>query len=172
MDQLIQDLLAYGRITQVELPLSKVSLEAEVDAALEQLRREVTQRQAKIEVQRPLPEVRANAVVLEQVLTNLLSNALKFSQDRVPPRVRIWAEPADSRAVRLHVQDNGIGFDPAHAQRIFGMFQRLHDPRKYPGTGIGLVIVRKGVERMGGHVGADSRPGHGARFWIELPPAP
>ncbi len=169
MDQLIQDLLAYGQISQVELPTSKVSLEQELDTVLEQLSREVAQRKAQIEIRRPLPPVQANSVVLEQVLTNLLTNALKFTRDQVPPRVQIWAESANAHAVRLHVQDNGIGFDPAHAKRIFGVFQRLHDPRKYPGTGIGLVIVRKGVERMGGQVGVESRPNQGARFWIELP---
>ncbi len=169
MDQLIRDLLAYGQVTAAELPLSRLSLEARLDAVINDLRHEIRQRQAEIEVQRPLPEVKANSMVLEQVLTNLLSNALKFSKDDIPPKVRIWSALQPNGLVRLYIQDNGIGIDPAYSERIFGLFQRLHNTSKYPGTGVGLVIVRKGIERMGGHAGVESRPGEGAQFWIELP---
>ncbi len=86
------------------------------------------------------------------------------------PVIRIHAEPTP-QAVRLVVEDNGIGIDSAHLDRIFRVFERLHDTKKYPGTGIGLVIVRKGVERMGGKVGVQSTPGVGSKFWFELPPA-
>ncbi len=153
MDQLIRDLLSYGRVSQMDLPTSRVSLEKEVDTVLHHLSAEVNARQAKVYIHRPLPDVQANPVVLEQVVTNLLSNALKFAKDNVQPRVEVWAQPASSGLVRVFVRDNGIGIDPAYSDRIFGVFQRLHDTRKYPGTGIGLVIVRKGIERMGGRVG-------------------
>lgn len=169
MDRLIQDLLAYGNVSQAELPASRLSLEVELDTVPEQLHREIGNRHAEVQVDRPMPEVNANAMVLEQALTNLLTNALEFSKDNVPPRIRVWTDQPDPARVRLHVQDNGIGIDPAYWPRLFGVFQRLHDARKYPGTGIGLVIVRKGIERMGGHVGFDSRPGEDSRFWIELP---
>jgi two-component system, sensor histidine kinase and response regulator len=170
MDRLIQDLLAYGRITQAEFPTEVIPLEMGLKGVLELLSEEIRHRNATVDVEHPLPEVRANSTVLEQVLANLLSNALKFVKEGVRPSIRIWSEQKDS-AVRLHIEDNGIGIDPAYAERIFRLFERLHDSREYPGTGIGLVIVRKGVERMGGTVGVDSALNRGSRFWIELPAA-
>jgi signal transduction histidine kinase len=122
-----------------------------------------------------MPEVVASPPVLRQVLANLLGNAVKF----VPPgerlTVRVWAEPArpgqgqEQGRVRLWVEDNGIGIAREHRERIFQVFQRLHGVADYPGTGIGLAIVRKGIERLGGAVGLESEPGGGSRFWIDLP---
>jgi hypothetical protein len=168
MDALIRDLLAYGRLGHVELPSSELELEKIVGKALESLRDEITARHAQIDIQRPLPSVRANDVVLQQILWNLLSNALKFVAPGVAPFIRIWAEVGEEN-IRLHIQDNGIGIKPEHQERIFRVFERLHRPEDYPGTGIGLAIVAKGMERMGGHVGLESNPGEGSRFWIELP---
>jgi signal transduction histidine kinase len=146
------------------------SLEEGVGNVLEHLSEEIRQSNAEVHVQRPIPPVRANATVLEQVLSNLLSNALKFVKEGVVPNVRIWADRIEN-AVRLSIEDNGIGIDPVYAERIFRLFERLHDSREYPGTGIGLVIVRKGVERMGGKVGVETELNQGSRFWIELPAA-
>lgn len=84
-----------------------------------------------------------------------------------PPRVRVWTE-ARGQMVRCWVEDNGVGIAPDHRERIFGIFERLHGGDRHPGTGIGLAIVRKGVERMGGRVGVESTPGEGSRFWVEL----
>jgi signal transduction histidine kinase len=98
-----------------------------------------------------------------------LSNALKFVAPGVQPCICFGSEGHDS-IIRLWVDDNGIGVPPDQQERIFRVFERLHGPR-YAGTGIGLSIVRKGVERMGGHVGLESTPGKGSRFWIELPRA-
>jgi signal transduction histidine kinase len=144
---------------------------------------------------RPLPAVRANTAVLNQILSNLLSNALKFVAPDTTPRLRISAEETttrienplsrangtpsldvklsalDGKFVRLWIEDNGIGIQPEYHERIFRMFERLHGADSYPGTGIGLAIVRKGVERMGGRVGVESAPGTGSRFWVELPAA-
>jgi signal transduction histidine kinase len=86
----------------------------------------------------------------------------------VPPHVWVGAERRASGRVRLWVEDNGIGIDPANHPRIFEVFQRLHGEEKYPGTGIGLALVKKGVERMGGQVGVESWLHHGSRFWVEL----
>ncbi len=168
MDQLIQDLLAYGRVSQAELPRSPVSLESALDHALAQLGQEITARKAEIQVDRPLPNVVANTTILQQVFHNLITNALKFVPENIPPRVHIWAQ-RNGDTVRLNVQDHGIGFDPIYADRLFRLFERLHSKQKYPGTGVGLVIVRKGIERMGGKVGVQSQPGVGSTFWVELP---
>jgi len=103
--------------------------------------------------------------LLTQCFANLLGNAVKFVADGVKPQVRVWAEPCNE-FIRVWIEDNGIGI-PLHAQpRLFRMFQRL--TANYEGTGIGLAIVRKVVERMGGRVGAESAPGKGSRFWVEL----
>jgi signal transduction histidine kinase len=97
-----------------------------------------------------------------------LNNAVKFVAAGVQPRVRIWAEPRDSY-VRINFQDNGIGIGPENSTRIFRMFERIHPADEYEGTGIGLTIVRKAVERMGGKVDFESDTGQGSKFWLELP---
>lgn len=116
----------------------------------------------------PLPRVLANPTVLTQVLTNLISNAIKFVPPGTAPDLTIRAEH-HSASARIWVEDNGIGIAPEFQEKIFGTFQRLHSADAYPGTGIGLAIVRKGLERMNGRVGVVSEPGKGSRFWFELP---
>lgn len=111
-------------------------------------------------------DLRAHKSTLIEVLLNLVSNALKFVKPGEQPQIRIRSEKVDGR-VRLCVEDNGIGIDPKNFGRLFEMFQPLNS--EYPGTGIGLAIVRKAVERMGGVVNVESEPGKGSRFWIELP---
>src|SRR5690349_4635036 len=115
-----------------------------------------------------MPVVRGNRAVLVQVFVNLLSNALKFA--RGTPRVSLRAEQHDDQ-VRVWVEDNGIGVPPQYHERIFRVFERLHGSEAYPGTGIGLAIVREGIERLGGRVGLESEEGAGSRFWVELPRA-
>jgi signal transduction histidine kinase len=104
--------------------------------------------------------------MLRQVLANLVSNALKFVDSDVRPRVTIRSE-SRGPVVRLWVEDNGIGIAEEHQERIFGVFERLHGIETYPGTGIGLAIVRRATERMGGQCGVESAPGEGSRFWVE-----
>jgi signal transduction histidine kinase len=113
--------------------------------------------------------VLANEITLGQCLANLLSNALKFVGPGVRPNVRFWADKRGDY-FRLWVEDNGLGIPTDQHERVFRVFERLHGAR-YPGTGIGLSIVRKGIERMGGKVGLESKPGTGTRFWVELPKA-
>jgi signal transduction histidine kinase len=124
-----------------------------------------------VTVEGPLPSVRAHEETLVRGVANLLDNALKFTPSGVTPRVRVSAETIGD-TVRLTVADNGIGIAAEHQSRVFGIFERLNRMEEYPGTGIGLSIVNKGVERMGGRVGVESAPGQGSRFWIELPAGP
>ncbi len=181
MDTLILDLLAYSRISRAHLQLQPLSLDAALQEALNFLEVEIHESQAQVVIQTPLPWVRAHPATLGQVVSNLLSNAIKFVEPGIRPQVEVWAEPREEGTVgraagakkrrwaRLWVADNGIGIDPAHQERIFRVFERLHGIEAYPGTGIGLAIVKKGIERMGGRVGVESRLEAGSRFWVELP---
>jgi len=167
MDMMIQDLLSYSRLSRTQLPLHSVHLTAvvaEVQTALEAVLQE---RHAQVTVEEPLLEVVGHHSTLVHVLMNLLTNAIKFVTPGTTPQIRIWTETRDWW-VRLWVEDNGIGIDPQHQERIFRVFERLHSMDTYPGTGMGLAIVRKGVEGMGGQVGVESRLGQGSRFWVEL----
>jgi PAS domain S-box-containing protein len=167
MEHLIQDLLEYGRLSRGEVPLRTVGLQMAVDEALAQVQPEVERRLAQVHVEGPLPPVRAHPTVLVQVVANLLGNALKFVPPGQRPEVRIRSERHGDR-VRTCVQDRGIGIQPQHQERIFRVFERLHGQESYPGTGVGLGIVRKGCERMGGRCGVESSPGNGSTFWFEL----
>jgi PAS domain S-box-containing protein len=168
MDQLIQDLLAYSRLSRSDLRPEPLALSDVVGDALRMLEHEVRTRGAAIDVVAPLGEVMAHHETLRSALVNLVGNALKFVAPGVTPRVRIWSEMRDAKR-RLWVEDNGIGIDPQYQGTIFRVFQRLHGVETYPGTGIGLAIVRRGSERMGGRVGVESNGATGSRFWIELP---
>src|SRR5438105_8484082 len=170
MDRLICDLLELGRLGTIDLPIETVELEAVVQKAMVPLENDLKQKRAEINFQQPLLPVRASSVMLEQVFANLLGNALKFVVAEAVPRIQVWSELRDEM-VRVCVQDNGIGIKPEHAKKLFQPFSRLVNGTEYPGTGIGLAIVRKGVERMGGRVGVDSEPGKGSCFWLELPAA-
>jgi signal transduction histidine kinase len=106
---------------------------------------------------------------LNLIISNLIANALKFTTHGQKPEIHIWSDQTSER-VRLFIQDKGIGIPKEAISKIFGVFQRLHPIDQYPGTGIGLAIVQKGVERMGGKVGVESELSKGSTFWIEMPP--
>ncbi len=170
MDALIEDLLEYARLSRREIELQPVGLGEAISEALKQLASQVAAARAEVTVTRSLPAVLGHHATLVQVLGNLTGNAVKFVAPGVVPRVSVRAEKRGN-AVRLWVEDNGIGIDPSQHETIFGIFDRLHDADEYPGTGIGLAIVRRGVERMGGSAGVESEPGKGSRFWVQLPRA-
>src|SRR6185295_5237580 len=123
---------------------------------------------AEVVVQEAVPKVVAQRPILFQVVANLLSNAAKFVPPGVSPRIRIFAQARDGW-VRLVVEDNGIGVAPQFRDKLFGVFERLQAADAYPGTGIGLAIVKRAVERMGGRVGVEPREPRGSAFWFELP---
>jgi signal transduction histidine kinase len=166
MDTLIEDLLAYSRIGRGELHCRNVALQEIVREALQNLELQIQESSAKIDVREPLLSVSAHYATLRQVVTNLLTNALKFKKPDAAPCIVIRSERREN-FVRLWIEDNGIGIDPQYHERIFRVFERLETG--YTGTGIGLAIVSKGVERMGGRVGVESQEGQGSHFWIELP---
>jgi len=170
MDRLILDLLEFGRLNTAELPAEIVQLEEVIRKALAPLGDEIKSRGAQVRLKEPLLPVRANTVMVEQAFTNLLVNALKFILPEVTPQIEIWTEER-AGMVRICVRDNGIGIKPEHIKKLFQPFVRLVNGAEYPGTGIGLAIVRKGTERMGGRVGLESEPDHGSCFWMELPAA-
>lgn len=168
MDELIQDLLDYSRLGRAQIEIRPIRLEQVVDSALSSLSKVIGNTHATVRVERPLPAVLGHRPILQKAVANLVSNAVKFVKPGAAPEIRVRAE-TKGPFVRLYVEDNGIGIDPLHHQRIFKVFERLHGIESYPGTGMGLAIVRKGMERLGGRAGVDSEPGRGSLFWIELP---
>lgn len=167
MDRLIQDVLAFSRVSRRELAPQTVDVEKLIRTILHE-RPDLQPPRAHIEIAGRLPLILGDLASLSQCVANLLDNAVKFVPPGVVPRIVIRSEPVQER-VRLWFEDNGIGIDPALQSAIFEMFRRAHSGGQYEGSGIGLAIVRKAVERMGGTVGVQSEPGKGSRFWVELP---
>ncbi|MGE0011851.1 MAG: PAS domain S-box protein [Azoarcus sp.] len=168
MAQLIDDLLAYSRMERRSLKRARVNLASVLRGILAEHAAESDESQAHIDVDVSDMSVEADPDGLAQVLRNLVGNALKYSRDASPPQIRIVAR-AEGEWCHLSVHDNGIGFDMKFHDRIFEIFQRLQRAEDYSGTGVGLAIVRKAVHRMGGRVWAESAPGEGATFHVELP---
>jgi PAS domain S-box-containing protein len=170
MQRLIEDLLNYARLTTQGMAFVAVNLQETVKAVLSDLEARVTATGARVEVNR-LPVIEADATQMHQLFLNLLGNALKFHKDSEIPVVKVYAlaaEPEEGEC-RVVVEDNGIGFDPKYADRIFGVFQRLHNRSTYEGSGIGLALCRRIVQRHGGHIAVRSQPGQGTAFTVSLP---
>lgn len=189
MDSLIQDVLSLSQVIRQPIKNDAVDVDALTRALIKE-QPELYPFIDDIKVESPLLPMLGHEASLSQCISNLLANAVKFVAEGQRPRVRVWSEavttlptPADGWAssiqpgnlrpdvasVRLWIEDQGIGIALEENDKIFEIFQRLHSSTKYEGTGIGLAIVRKAVERMGGRVGVESAPGQGSRFWLELP---
>ena len=168
MQTVIADLLAFSRAGRVAMKTETVSLDACVDESLEALRSHLEQSGARIERQ-ALPRVVGDATLLTQLYQNLLSNSLKFARNEESV-VELTAQQTGD-VWTLGVRDNGIGIEPEYAEQIFEPFKRLHGITEYPGTGIGLAICRKNVDRHGGRIWEESRPAEGAHFKFTLPNA-
>lgn len=166
MAALIDGLLAYSRVERRELHRTPVKLRDIIDDALAE--HEETLARYVLHVEVPDVTIAADREGLTIVLRNLIENAIKFTRDSAQPSIEIGVQ-ADRQYVTLYVTDNGIGFDPAYHDQIFTLFQRLNCDGKYEGTGIGLALARKAVQRMDGRLWADSAPGQGATFYVELP---
>jgi light-regulated signal transduction histidine kinase (bacteriophytochrome) len=166
LDRLIQDVLSYSKVLRAPAPLQRVNLD--------QLARDIIMTypnwqppEVEINIDGPLPMVVGNEAFLTQCISNLVGNAVKFQAKGNLPRVRIWAE-TNNGEVRVWVEDNGIGIETKNHDRIFGLFEKIHAPSEYDGTGVGLTIVRKAVERMNGQYGFESEIGKGSKFWLQL----
>jgi light-regulated signal transduction histidine kinase (bacteriophytochrome) len=165
MQNLINDLLALSRVGTRGRDLERVDCNQALRESLANLKAAIDESGAAVECD-DLPNVMADKGQLTQLFQNLIGNALKFRGEK-PPRIRVSCKPQEKDYV-IAVNDNGIGIDPRHTERIFQVFQRLHDREKYPGTGIGLAICKKIVERHGGKIWVESQPGEGASFLFNL----
>ena len=168
MNQLIDDLLDYSRLERRELKADRIELAPVINSLVEEKRRETAKRAIDFVVDVNVATVLADMSGLAQSVRNYLDNAIKFTGKVSRPRIEVGSKEG-SESCLLWVRDNGIGFDMKHHDRIFDIFQRLNGSDDYPGTGIGLAIVRKAMERIGGRAWAESEPGHGATFYLELP---
>ncbi len=166
MGHLIEGMLALARIGPKDLGHVRIDMTALVESVVTDLRRVHAGAWPAIAVGQ-LAEASGNAELIRQVWENLITNAVKFSAGRADAQVRVDSQTADGEVI-YHVRDNGIGFDMAYAGKLFGVFQRLH-PAEFPGTGIGLAIVARIMERHGGRVWAEGLPGDGACFSFSLP---
>lgn len=169
MDKMIVDLLAYGRVSHAEAPIEEVDLRAEIDKVIAEFTSEIGTKRAQVSVDAERIVLRTSRVLVSQVLLNLVGNALKFVRAGEVPVVRIEARNTPQGA-RIVVADRGIGIEPPYLAKIFNVFEKLHT-EAFPGTGIGLAIVKKAVDRLGGKVAVESTPGKGTRFVVELPAA-
>jgi signal transduction histidine kinase len=166
MHTLLNDMLAYSRVTEsTDRPLAPANLNAVLQSALMNLRATIEESQAEVTHQ-DLPTVNGDEIQLIQVFQNLVGNAIKYKGSD-PPRISITAENATDECI-LSVQDNGLGIDPQYAERIFGIFKRLHG-RELPGTGMGLAICKRIIERHNGRIWVESEPGKGSTFRFTLP---
>jgi signal transduction histidine kinase len=167
MNQLIEDLLAYSRMERRSFASAEINIRSMVESLLEARSVEITSKSIQMKVDLPFEEVNADIDGLSAVLRNLLDNAIKFTGKVKHPKIEVGGkELADTKL--LWVRDNGIGFEMQYAERIFEIFQRLERAEEYPGTGVGLAIVRKAMQRMDGRVWAESEPGKGATFFLEF----
>lgn len=168
LDRMIRDVLTYGKITREKLTLSPISLDQLIQETVANYPA-LQPPSALIRIE-PLGVVIAHDTFLTQVVSNLLSNAIKFVDLGKTPVVHIWSEVLD-RNIRLWIEDNGIGIEPAYQHRLFSIFERIHPNLPYEGTGVGLAVVKRAAERMGGQVGVISDGRNGSKFWLDLPKA-
>ena len=166
MQTLISDLLEYSRVSTRGMPFAPVRSEDILTWELRSLHTAIDESEAQVTFDE-LPEVMADSTQLGQLFLNLIGNAIKFRGER-PPRIHVGAQRGEGEWI-FSVRDNGIGVEPKEAERIFQVFQRLHTRQEYAGTGIGLAVCKKIVERHGGRIRVESEPGEGASFFFTIP---
>jgi len=168
MRKLIDDLIAFSRVGQADLHKADVDLDALVQETLADFQTQKKERNVAWEIH-ALPEVRADRALLRMVLVNLVSNAMKFTGTRDEAKIEIGNVPRQDGETIIFIRDNGVGFNPRHADKLFGVFQRLHSAADFEGTGIGLANVRRIIDRHGGRTWAEGIENGGATFYFSLP---
>ena len=169
MGNLIRDILAFAHAGDRALILADIDLQALLDDVIEELKPSFAGRQVQWSLG-PLPHITADTALIRKVWINLLANAIKFTRPREIARIGIEARVSGSEVICC-VKDNGVGFEPEYGHKLFGIFQRLHDTEEFEGTGIGLGIVKRSIDKHGGRVWAEGTPGSGAAFYFSLPTA-
>ncbi len=168
MSQLIHDLLKFSRMIQSTGKREAIDLKYLLEVVIRDLDKEIGEQQAVIEFPKSYPLLNSDKTLLKQICQNLIQNAITYHRPGVPPLIKLEIVEEDERLI-LSVSDNGIGIAKEHQQKIFEVFKRLHKQEEYPGTGIGLALVKKAVSKLGGHIRLESVPGEGTSFYIELP---
>jgi PAS domain S-box-containing protein len=168
MGKLIDDLLAFSRIRRSEMKKTDVNLDALVQDVLGDFQTETKERNIAWNIHK-LPHLQADRALLRQVLVNLLSNAVKFTSTRAEAKIEIGCVPGSDRETVIFIRDNGAGFDPRYAHKLFGVFQRLHSQEEFEGTGIGLANVQRIIHRHGGRTWAEGVIDGGATFYFSIP---
>lgn len=170
MSKMIEGLLTYSRVSSKEAPLEEVDLNEVVEQLKQiELAKLIEETAAQIDTPERLPKIFANAAQIRQLLQNLVANGIKYHSKDVRPHITIRTTEEHSGEIRIEVQDNGIGIEEKYFKDIFKMFRRLHSRREYEGTGIGLSVCKKIVEKHNGKIGVISKPGEGSTFWFTLP---
>ncbi|MGZ3945750.1 MAG: ATP-binding protein, partial [Mucilaginibacter sp.] len=167
MGQLIDDLLAFSRLGKKELTSTKVDMQLLAISVVNELLQENLEKDYKINIG-ILPSIEADPGMIKQALINLLSNAIKYSSKNPKPEIEIGSEDEETRTI-YYVKDNGVGFDMAYAGKLFGVFQRLHSQEEFEGTGVGLALVKRIIDKHNGEVWADGHENIGATFYFSLP---
>jgi light-regulated signal transduction histidine kinase (bacteriophytochrome) len=170
MGLLVDDLLSFSRMGRHALSFQAVDLESLVREVIDELEPDAVGRDIDWSIG-DLPAIRGDAPMLRMVLANLIANALKFTRPRETARIEIGSQPGSKAETVIFVSDNGVGFDMAYADKLFGVFQRLHCADEFDGTGIGLANVRRIIARHGGRTWAEGKPDQGATFFFSLPQA-
>ena len=168
MGDLIDDLLAFSRVGRAEMQKTECDLNQLVQETLRDFQADTKERKIVWEIH-PLPSVRADCALLRMVLVNLISNAVKFTGNRIAAKIEIGCAPSEKGETVIFIRDNGAGFDPEYAEKLFGVFQRLHSRDEFEGTGIGLANVQRIIKRHGGRVWAEGVVNSGATFYFSIP---
>jgi light-regulated signal transduction histidine kinase (bacteriophytochrome) len=167
MQALINDLLAFSRVSTRAEIFNKVDMNSLIQDVISDLEDQIDRTQGRVEIS-ALPVIEADPIQMHQLLQNLINNGLKFHQKDIPPFIQVSAK-ISGNTCQISVQDDGVGFDPQYLDRIFKPFQRLHSRQEYEGSGMGLAICRRIVERHSGEITAISAPGAGSTFIVILP---